>query len=107
MAAGIVQDGRATRAAGIVERQELMLRDDGTWRVRDTAGSGCWHAVVDGHCSCADYVYRNVRPDSDGRPWCRLGARLPGSQTTHVAFDAGDELIEIERLAEDIVRTAL
>ena len=61
MAAGIVtQDRRTVRAAGIVERHEAHLRDDGTWQVRDTAGSGRWYTVIDGHCSCPDYVYRNA-----------------------------------------------
>ena len=60
MAAGILQDRRTVRAQAIVERHEAHLRDDGTWQVRDTAGSGRWYVVMDGHCSCADYVYRSV-----------------------------------------------
>ena len=60
MATAILQDRRAVRAAGIVERHEAHLRDDGTWQVRDTAGSGRWYVVMDGHCSCPDYVYRSV-----------------------------------------------
>ncbi len=61
MAAGILQqDRRTVRAAGIVERHEAHLRDDGTWQVRDTAGSGRWYVVMDGHCTCPDYVYRSV-----------------------------------------------
>ena len=60
MAAGILQDRRTVRAVGIVERHEAHLRDDGTWQVRDTAGSGRWYTVMDGHCSCPDYVYRNA-----------------------------------------------
>ncbi len=61
MTQGIVtQDRRTVRAAGIVERHEAHLRDDGTWQVRDTAGSGRWYVVMDGHCSCPDYVYRNA-----------------------------------------------
>ncbi len=60
MAAAILQDRRTVRAAGIVERHEAHLRDDGTWQVRDTQGSGRWHTVMDGHCSCPDYVYRNA-----------------------------------------------
>jgi hypothetical protein len=61
MAAGILQqDRRTARAAGIVERHEAHLRDDGTWQVRDTQGSGRWYVVMDGHCSCPDYVYRNA-----------------------------------------------
>ena len=61
MAAGILQqDRRTVRAQAIVERQEAHLRDDGTWQVRDTQGSGRWYVVMDGHCSCPDYVYRNV-----------------------------------------------
>ena len=54
------QDRRTARAAGIVERHEAHLRDDGTWQVRDTQGSGRWYVVMDGHCSCPDYVYRGV-----------------------------------------------
>ncbi len=61
MAQGIVtQDRRQARASGIVERHELLLADDGSWQVRDTQGSGRWYRVVDSHCSCADYVYRQV-----------------------------------------------
>jgi hypothetical protein len=61
MAQAILQDRRTDRAAGIVERHEAHLRDDGTWQVRDTAtGSGRWYVVMDGHCSCPDYVYRNA-----------------------------------------------
>ena len=60
MAQAILQDRRAERAAGIMERHEAHLRDDGTWQVRDTAGSGRWYVVMDGHCSCPDYVYRGV-----------------------------------------------
>lgn len=36
------------------------MRDDGTWQVRDTAGSGKWHTVVDGQCTCPDYVFRHM-----------------------------------------------
>lgn len=61
MAQSILQyDLRSERAAGICDRQELLMRDDGSWQVRDTAGSGKWHIVLDGHCDCADYVYRRV-----------------------------------------------
>ena len=60
MAQAILQDRRTVRAAGIVERHEAHLRDDGTWQVRDTAGSGRWYVVMDGHCSCPDYVYRRT-----------------------------------------------
>ena len=60
MAQAILQDRRTVRAAGIVERHEAHLRDDGTWQVRDTQGSGRWYTVMDGHCSCPDYVYRSV-----------------------------------------------
>ncbi len=60
MAQAILQDRRTVRAAGIVERHEAHLRDDGTWQVRDTQGSGRWYVVMDGHCSCPDYVYRSV-----------------------------------------------
>ena len=60
MAAPILQDRRTVRAAGIVEQHEAHLRDDGMWQVRDTAGSGRWYTVMDGHCSCPDYVYRNA-----------------------------------------------
>ncbi len=60
MAQAILQGRRTVRAAGIVERHEAHLRDDGTWQVRDTAGSGRWYVVMDGHCSCPDYLYRSV-----------------------------------------------
>ena len=60
MATAILQDRRTVRAAGIVERHEAHLRDDGTWQVRDTSGSGRWYVVMHGHCSCPDYVYRSV-----------------------------------------------
>ncbi len=60
MATAILQDRRTARAAAIVERHEAHLRDDGTWQVRDTAGSGRWYVVMDGHCSCPDYVYRSA-----------------------------------------------
>ena len=60
MAQAILQDRRTARAQAIVERHEAHLRDDGTWQVRDTAGSGRWYVVMDGHCSCPDYVYRSV-----------------------------------------------
>lgn len=52
---------RTERAAGICERAELELQDNGTWRVRDTAtGSGRWHTVFAGHCTCADYTMRGA-----------------------------------------------
>lgn len=51
---------RSERATGIVERHELLMRDDGTWQVRDTAGSRKWHIVMDGHCDCPDYVFRHM-----------------------------------------------
>jgi len=60
MAQAILQDRRTARAAGIVTRHEAHLRDDGTWQVRDTQGSGRWYVVMDGHCSCPDYVYWNA-----------------------------------------------
>lgn len=51
---------RSERAIGIVERHELLMKDDGSWQVRDTAGSGRWHTVVDGHCSCPDATFRHI-----------------------------------------------
>lgn len=51
---------RSERAVGIVERHELLMKDDGSWQVRDTAGSGRWYTVVDGHCSCPDATFRHV-----------------------------------------------
>ena len=51
---------RSERAAGIQQRQELMLQDDGSWKVRDTHGSGKWYTVIDGNCSCPDATYRAV-----------------------------------------------
>jgi hypothetical protein len=51
---------RSDRAVGIVERHKLLMRDDGTWQVRDTAGSGKWHTVLEEHCTCPDYVYRHM-----------------------------------------------
>ena len=60
MTQAILQDRRTVRASGIVEQHEAHLRDDGTWQVRDSLGSGRWYTVIDGHCSCADYVYRSV-----------------------------------------------
>jgi hypothetical protein len=36
------------------------MRDDGTWQVRDTAGSGKWHTVLEGHCTCPDYTFRHM-----------------------------------------------
>lgn len=60
MAEAILQDRRAIRAEGICERQELMLQDDGSWKVRDTHGSGKWYTVINSTCSCPDAVYRRV-----------------------------------------------
>jgi predicted nucleic acid-binding Zn finger protein len=54
------QVSRSDRAVGIVERHETLLRDDGSWQVRDTVGSGRWHIVLEGHCDCPDYVYRHM-----------------------------------------------
>lgn len=51
---------RSDRAVGIRERHELHLRDDGTWQVRDTSGSGRWHTLIDGHCDCPEYVFRHT-----------------------------------------------
>lgn len=51
---------RSDRAAGICERHELMLQEDGSWRVRDTQGSGKWYTVIDGNCSCPDARFRAV-----------------------------------------------
>lgn len=47
---------RTAKAAGICERQECELRDDGRWQVRDSAtGSGTWHIVTATSCDCMDY----------------------------------------------------
>ena len=59
MAQAILQDRRTARAAGIVERQECELQDDGRWVVRDgVTGSGRRHIVAGGRCDCPDHVYR-------------------------------------------------
>jgi len=61
MTTTILQDRRDVRAAGICERQECEILDNGAWRVRDTAtGSGRWHTVFQGHCTCADYLTRGA-----------------------------------------------
>ncbi len=60
MAAGILQqDRRTVRAAGIVERQECELQDDGRWLVRDAVtGSGEWHTTTAQACDCWDFRRR-------------------------------------------------
>lgn len=46
---------RATKALGIVSRQECELQDNGTWKVRDTqTGSGQAHFVTSETCDCYD-----------------------------------------------------
>ena len=44
-----------------MERAECELLDNGAWRVRDTqTGSGRWHTVFAGHCTCPDYLTRGA-----------------------------------------------
>src|SRR5215210_3351817 len=52
---------RTVKALTIVARQDCELQDNGAWRVRDTAtGSGRWHTVFNGHCTCMDYLSRGA-----------------------------------------------
>ena len=57
MAQAILQDRRTERAAGIVERHEVIPVDDlaGWYQVRDTVtGSGVWHLATSDRCDCRD-----------------------------------------------------
>jgi hypothetical protein len=50
---------RSDRAAGIVQRHECELQDNGTWHVRDTkTGSGEIHVTTTSTCDCWDYRRR-------------------------------------------------
>jgi hypothetical protein len=52
---------RASKALGIVTRQECEPLDVGGWRVRDTGtGSGTWHQTTTSTCSCADFTFRRL-----------------------------------------------
>ena len=57
MANAIVQDRRADRAAGIVERHEVRPHEDrpGWWYVKDSVTGSCrWHLTSAHGCDCYD-----------------------------------------------------
>lgn len=96
---------RSDRAVGIVTRQECELLDNGAWRVRDTAtGSGRWHTVFQGHCTCPDYLVRGatckhqmaVRAEERAlAQYCvDWNARSDQARAAEVDFDQGGNFLD-------------